>query len=222
MSLLHGQRSKVNSPLEDSPLFDYYFKKDFIMSISQLNAVKREKAGKGASRAKRREGFVPAVIYGDKKEPLMIALEEKIVVAEMNKKGIWTRQFDIVVDGESNHVLCQDIQKHPVSSRPMHVDFLRISKDAVLTMDIPVRFENETICPGIKLGGVLNVVHRTLSAKCKADNIPEAFIIDLAKVELGSSISAFSIKMPDGVTLSATEDFTVATIVSTGSDSAEG
>ena len=186
------------------------------MQVSQLNAVKREKAGKGASRAKRREGFVPAVIYGDKKEPLIIALEEKVIVAEMNKKGLWTRQFNIVVDGQDNRVLCQDIQKHPVSSRPMHVDFLRISKDAELTLDIPVRFENEAICPGIKLGGVLNVVHRTLEAKCKADNIPEAFVIDLAKVEMGTSITAFSIQMPEGVRLAATEDFTVATIVATG------
>ncbi len=183
------------------------------MKITQLNAVKREKAGKGASRAKRREGFVPAVIYGDKKEPLIIALEEKVVVAEMNKKGLWTRQFNIVVDGQNNHVLCQDIQKHPVSDRPMHVDFLRISQDAEMTLDIPVQFINEATAPGIKLGGILNIVHRTLEAKCKADNIPEAFVIDLAKADLNTSITAFSIEMPKGVKLTATEDFTVATIV---------
>ena len=184
------------------------------MKITQLNAVKREKAGKGASRAKRREGFVPAVIYGDKKEPLMIALEEKIVVAEMGKKGLWTRQFNVVVDGQNNHVLCQDIQKHPVSSKPMHIDFLRIGQNAELTLDIPLRFENESIAPGIKLGGLLNVVHRTIEAKCKADNIPEAFTIDLSKAELGDSITAFSIQLPQGVKLTAQEDFTVATIVS--------
>ncbi len=184
------------------------------MKITQLNAVKREKAGKGASRAKRREGFVPAVIYGDKKEPLIIALEEKVIVAEMGKKGLWTRQFNIVVDGQNNHVLCQDIQKHPVSSRPMHVDFLRISENAEMTLDIPVQFINEATAPGIKLGGLLNIVHRTLEAKCKADNIPEAFVIDLAKAELNTSITAFSIEMPKGVKLTATEDFTVATIVS--------
>ncbi len=184
------------------------------MKATQLNAIKREKAGKGASRAKRREGFVPAVIYGDKKEPLIIALEEKVVVAEMNKKGLWTRQFEVVVDGAGHHVLCQDIQKHPVSSRPVHVDFLRISKDSELTLDIPVRYENETIAPGIKLGGLLNVVHRTLEAKCKPDNIPEAFVVDLSKAEMGDSITAFSIEMPAGVRLTADEDFTIATIVS--------
>ncbi len=184
------------------------------MKAIQLNATKREKAGKGASRAKRREGLVPAVIYGDKKEPLMIALEEKVIVAEMGKKGLWTRQFEIVVDGAGHNVLCQDIQKHPVSSRPIHVDFLRISKDAELTLDIPVRYENEAIAPGIKLGGLLNVVHRTLEVKCKSDNIPEAFVIDLSKAEMGTSITAFSIELPAGVRLTVDEDFTVATIVS--------
>ena len=191
------------------------------MKVTQLNAIKREKAGKGASRAKRREGFVPAVIYGDKKEPLMIALEEKVLVAEMGKKGLWTRQYEITVDGASHLVLCQDLQKHPVSLRPVHADFLRISKDSELTIDVPLRFENESICPGIKLGGVLNIVHRTLTVKCKADSIPDAFVIDLAKTEMGHSITAFSIEMPAGVKLTTAEDFTVATIVASQSSSDE-
>ena len=184
------------------------------MKVTQLNATKREKAGKGASRALRREGSIPAVIYGDKKEPLAIAMEEKVLVAEMGKAGIWTRQYEINVDGQKHLVLCQDIQKHPVSNRPVHADFLRISKDAQLTLDIPVHFVNEDTCPGIKLGGVLNIVHRTLEAKCKPDNIPEAFVVDLSKTEMGASITAFSIEMPKGVSLVATEDFTVATIFS--------
>ena len=192
------------------------------MKVTQLNAIKREKAGKGASRAKRREGFVPAVIYGDKKEPLMIALEEKVLVGEMGKKGLWTRQYEITVDGASHLVLCQDIQKHPVSLRPVHADFLRISKDSELTIDVPLRFENESICPGIKLGGVLNIVHRTLTVKCKADSIPDAFVIDLAKTEMGHSITAFSIEMPAGVKLTTAEDFTVATIVASQSSDAQG
>lgn len=190
------------------------------MKATQLTATKREKAGKGASRAIRREGLIPAVIYGDKKEPLAIALEEKVLVAEMGKAGIWTRQYEISVDGQKHHVLCQDIQKHPVSNRPVHADFLRISKTAELTLDVPVRFENEETCPGIKLGGVLNVVHRTLEVKCTADNIPEAFVVDLAKVEMGASITAFSIQMPKGVKLTATEDFTVATIYSAAGEEA--
>ena len=179
----------------------------------QIKATKREKAGKGASRAIRLKGSIPAVIYGDKKAPEMISLEEKVLVAEMNKKGLWTRQYEIEVDGKKNLVLCQDIQKHPVSNRPVHADFLRISKDSVLTMDIPLHFVGEDVCPGIKKGGVLNIVHRTLEVKCKADAIPEEFIVDLSTGEIGDSFDAFAIKLPNGVKLTAQEDFTVATIV---------
>ena len=179
----------------------------------QIKATKREKAGKGASRAIRLKGSIPAVIYGDKKAPETISLEEKVLVAEMNKKGLWTRQYEIEVNGKKHLVLCQDIQKHPVSNRPIHADFLRISKDSVLTMDIPLHFIGEEACPGIKKGGVLNIVHRTLEVKCKADAIPEEFIVDLSSAEIGDSFDAFAIKLPNGVKLTAQEDFTVATIV---------
>ena len=179
----------------------------------QIKATKREKAGKGASRAIRLKGSIPAVIYGDKKAPEMISLEEKVLVAEMNKKGLWTRQYEIEVDGKKHLVLCQDIQKHPVSNRPIHADFLRISKDSILTMDIPLHFVGEEVCPGIKKGGVLNIVHRTLEVKCKADAIPEEFVVDLSSAEIGDSFDAFAIQLPAGVKLTAQEDFTVATIV---------
>jgi len=183
------------------------------MKSTQLNATKRNKAGKGASRANRRAGLIPAVIYGDRKPPVMIALEEKVLVAEMAKKGLWTRQYEISADGENFHVLCQDIQKHPVSSRPIHADFLRISKNSVLTLDIPLEFVGEATAPGIKKGGVLNIVHRTVEIKCTPDNIPESFVIDLSSAEIGDSFLASSIKLPNGVKLTETEDFTVATIV---------
>lgn len=183
------------------------------MKATVLNATKREKVGKGASRANRRAGLIPAVIYGDKKAPVMISLEEKVLVAEMARKGLWTRQFEIAADGESFHVLCQDIQKHPVSNRPMHADFLRISKNSMLTLDIPLAFVNEATAPGIKKGGVLNIVHRTVEVKCTPDNIPESFVVDLGTAEIGDSFTAFALQMPKGVSLTADEDFTVATIV---------
>ena len=188
------------------------------MQATQLNATKREKAGKGASRANRKAGLIPAVIYGDKKAPVMIALEEKVLVAEMAKKGLWTRQYEIAADGESFHVLCQDIQKHPVSGRPIHADFLRISKNSVLTLDIPLAFINEATAPGIKKGGVLNIVHRTVEVKCTPDNIPESFVIDLATAEIGDSFLASAIELPKGVKLTTTEDFTVATIVTASTE----
>lgn len=194
------------------------------MKAIQLNATKREKAGKGASRAIRRTGDVPAVIYGEKQAPVMISLPEKVIVAQMAQPGIWTRQFDINVDGQRHHVLCQDIQKHPVSNRPVHADFLRISKNAVLTLDVPVHYQNEEIAPGIKMGGVLNIVHRTIEVKCKADNMPEALVVDLANAGMGDSIMASAIQLPAGVELTEDEDFTIATIVgaSQGDTAEEG
>ena len=188
----------------------------------QLSATKREKAGKGASRAVRRSGFVPAVVYGDKLAPEMISIEEKFLVAEMNKKGIWTRQYEINVDGKDKHlVLCQDIQKHPVSNRPIHADFLRISKNSILTLDIPLQFVGTEVAPGLKKGGVLNIIHRTIEVKCRADNIPESFTIDLSKAEIGTSFSASEIKMADGVKLAAHEDFVIVTIVTPQEDTAD-
>ena len=184
------------------------------MKTVSLNATKREKAGKGASRAIRLKGFVPAVVYGDKLAPEMIAIEEKFLVAEMNKKGLWTRQYEINVDGKDKHlVLCQDIQKHPVSNRPIHADFLRISKTSVLTLDIPLQFIGEDVAPGFKKGGVLNIVHRTVQVKCTPDRIPESFTLDLSKAEIGDTFNAFDIKLPEGVKLAAKEDFTVASVV---------
>ena len=188
----------------------------------QLSATKREKAGKGASRAVRRSGFIPAVVYGDKLAPEMISIEEKVLVAEMGKKGIWTRQYEINVDGKDKHlVLCQDIQKHPVSNRPIHADFLRISKNSILTLDIPLQFVGTEVAPGLKKGGVLNIIHRTIEVKCRADNIPESFTIDLSKAEIGTSFSASEIKMADGVKLAAHEDFVIVTIVTPQEDTAD-
>ena len=188
----------------------------------QLSATKREKAGKGASRAVRRSGFVPAVVYGDKLAPEMISIEEKVLVAEMAKKGIWTRQYEINVDGKDKHlVLCQDIQKHPVSNRPIHADFLRISKNSILTLDIPLQFVGTDVAPGLKKGGVLNIIHRTIEVKCRADNIPESFTIDLSKAEIGTSFSASEIKMDEGIKLASHEDFVVVTIVTPQEDTAD-
>jgi len=193
------------------------------MEQVKLKAQKRERTGKGASRANRRAGLVPAVIYGDKSAPVAIALEEKVLVAQMGIKGIWTRQFSIDVDGKNYVTLCQDIQKHPVSDRPIHADFLHITKSSVLTMDIPLEFINEDKCPGIKLGGILNIVHRTIAIRCKADQIPTSFTIDLASANLGDSITSKVIPLPAGVTFvhAEEEDFTLATIVQPTQETAE-
>ena len=185
------------------------------MKSTQLNATKRNKAGKGASRANRREGLIPAVIYGDKKAPVMIALEEKVLVAEMAKKGLWTHQYEISADGESFHVLCQDIQKHPVSSRPIHADFLRISKNAKLEMEIPLHIVGEETCPGLREGGTINLVHRSLLVSCSPDAIPESFTLDVSALNIGDALTTKDIVLPEKVTLTTNDELTLLTITET-------
>ena len=180
---------------------------------TSMEVAVREGAGKGAARALRREGLVPGVIYGDKKPPVMISVNPLQLKREMSTKGFWTRQFDLNVGGKKHTVLCQDVQRHVVSDTPIHIDFLRISKDSILTLDIPVRLINEDICVGIKRGGTLNIVRRTVEVNCKAANIPDEFVFDLAKADLNDSIHISAIELPKGVVPTISDrDFTIASI----------
>ena len=184
-----------------------------MIKLTTLNVQKREKVGKGAARATRRAGMIPGVIYGDKKAPVLIAITPKDLEKEMNTKGLWTRQFEINLEKEKYRTLCQDIQKHPVTDRPIHVDFLRISKDSEITVDVHVTFLNEEACPGIKLGGVLNIVRRSIEIVCKPDDIPEEFVVDLGSLQIGDAVKISSIKLPKGVKPTIEDrDFTIATI----------
>ena len=186
-----------------------------MVKIIEINGIKREKAGKGASRAIRRTGYIPAVIYGDKKAPEMFNLEEKVLVGLLDKPGFWTHQFEINVDGQKTRTLCQDVQFDRLSDRPIHADFLRIAKDALLTMEIPLHFANEETAPGIKAGGVLNIVHRSIEVSCSADNIPEKLVLDIGSMEMGESKIASDITLPKGVKFAHAEEgeMTVVTIV---------
>ena len=181
-------------------------------NIIEIKAVKREKAGKGASRAVRRTGYIPAVVYGDKKAPTLFNIEEKVIVALLNKPGFWTHQFEIDIDGEKVRTLCQDVQFHRVSDRPIHADFLRISKNAHLTMEIPLHFANEETAPGIKNGGVLNIVHRSLEVSCSPDNIPEKLVLNIGDMNIGDTKTNKDVQLPEGVKLVRNEEITVVTI----------
>ena len=192
-----------------------------MVKLIELTASAREKAGKGASRAIRKTGFVPAVIYGDKKTPVLIGIEEKVLIAQMNKPGFWTHQFEIDVDGEKIRTLCQDVQFHPVTDRPLHADFLRISKNAELEMEIPLHVVGEDVCPGLKNRGVLNLVHRFIVVKCSADNIPEKFELDISKLNVGETLTTSAIALPAGVKLADTEEVTVLTIAGQEAEKAD-
>ncbi|MCC7168573.1 MAG: 50S ribosomal protein L25/general stress protein Ctc [Rhodospirillales bacterium] len=181
--------------------------------ISTFEAQPRERAGKGAARTTRNSGLVPAVIYGDKKPPQMIALTPKALLSEMSRTGFRTRLFDIKVGAETHRCLARDVQTHPVTDRPLHVDFMRVGKDSVIHVGVPVIFMNDTKSPGIKRGGVLNVVRHEVELVCRPDNIPEKLVVDLTGLDIGDSVHISHIKLPEGVRPFITDrDFTVATV----------
>ncbi len=179
-----------------------------------LPAEARERAGKGASRALRREGRVPAVIYGGKEEPTTIHVEEKELVKQLMTGHFMNSIVKIEVGGESVRTLPKDVALHPVTDRPTHVDFLRLARDAKVEVQIPVVFVNEEDSPGLKKGGVLNVVRHDLDLVCAADKIPTEIEIDVTGKEVGDSIHISEINLPEGSESAITDrDFTIATLV---------
>ncbi|PZU07629.1 MAG: 50S ribosomal protein L25 [Sphingobium sp.] len=178
-----------------------------------LSAEARDRAGKGASRALRREGRVPAVIYGNNEEPLSIHVEEKLLNKLLGTGHFFNSVVMVEVGGNAVRTLAKDVAFHPVSDRPLHVDFLRVAKNASVTVGVPVRFENEETAPGLKKGGVLNVVRHEIELIVAADNIPDEVVVDLAGLEVGDSVHISAVKLPQGA-VSAIEDrdFTIASI----------
>ena len=182
-----------------------------------LKAEARDRVGKGSSRALRRQGLIPSVIYGDNQAPLSVALSQKEVTLKLHAGGFLTHVGAIEVDGKAHRVLAKDYQLDPVKDTVLHVDFIRISKDSVVTVDVPVHFANQDTCPGIKLGGTLNVVRHEVEVICPADAIPEFFTIDLAKAQVGDALKISSVTLPANVKPTITDrDFTIATIVPPG------
>jgi large subunit ribosomal protein L25 len=179
-----------------------------------LPAEARERAGKGASRALRRDGRVPAVIYGDKKDPVSIHVEEKLLSKMLSTGHFMNTVVMIDAGGATHRTLPKDVTFHPVSSRPIHVDFLRIGEHSKVTVAIPVRFDNEEHSPGIKRGGVLNIVRHELELVCDAAEIPDEIHIDLNGLDIGDSIHISAVQLPHGAESAITDrDFTIATLV---------
>ncbi|MFQ5785526.1 MAG: 50S ribosomal protein L25/general stress protein Ctc [Alphaproteobacteria bacterium] len=180
---------------------------------ANLAAEARERAGKGAARALRRGGRIPAVIYGDRKDPLVISVDSHDLIHELHRPGFFHRLYDIGIDGKTHRVLARDVQRHPVTDAPLHVDFLRIGAGATINVAVVVEFINEEESPGLKRGGVLNIVRREIELVCPATAIPEALEVDLTDLEIGDSVHISHIAIPPDCTLTITDrDFTVATI----------
>jgi large subunit ribosomal protein L25 len=179
-----------------------------------LPAETRDRAGKGASRELRNSGRVPAVVYGANQEPLSIHVEEKLLAKMLSTGHFMNSVVMIDAGGQTTRTLPKDVQFHPVTSRPVHVDFLRISEHSKVTVNVPVRFTDEEESPGIKRGAVLNVVRHDLELSCDAAEIPDDIVISLAGLDVGDSIHISAVQLPQGATSTITDrDFTIATIV---------
>ena len=181
--------------------------------IVVMPAVARDRAGKGPARAARRAGQVPGVIYGAKKDPNMIAVEERLLNKLLHQGGFFSTLFDVKVDGKAERVLARDVQFDPVTDKPVHIDFLRVSATTSVHVEVAVHFINEDKSPGLRGGGVLNVVRHEVELTCRADAIPQHIEVDLDGLDIGDGVHISMIKLPDGVHPTITDrDFTIATI----------
>ena len=180
-----------------------------------LPAEARERAGKGASRVLRREGRVPAVIYGGKEEPTPIHVEAKELVRQLGTGHFMNSIVMIeVAGGKAVRAIPKDVAFDPVTDRPIHADFLRLSKDSKIQVAVPVVFLNEEASPGLKKGGVLNIVRHELELVCESDKIPDEIVIDVTGKDIGDAIHISEVTLPAGAESAITDrDFTIATLV---------
>lgn len=185
--------------------------------IYELTAEVRDGVGKGASRAVRRQGRIPAVIYGDKQPAIPITLPLKETTLRVQAGGFLTHVVTVDIGGEKIRVIPKDYQLDPVRDFLLHVDFLRVGEGARLTLEIPVHFINEEASPGLKRGGALNIVRHTIELYVPVDAIPEFIEADLTGLEIGDSLHISAVPLPEGVTPTITDrDFTIATIAGSG------
>jgi large subunit ribosomal protein L25 len=182
-------------------------------AVESIRAESRDRAGKGAARATRRAGRVPAVIYGDKKEPTLISLDPKELDRLVHKKAFFATLLDVELSGAKHRVLPRDVHFDPIFDKVLHADFQRVNKDAKIHVNVPVVVKNEHASPGIKRGGVLNLVRHEIEFLCDPDNIPQQVVVDITGLDIGGSIHISSVELPKGATPTSREaNFTIVSI----------
>ena len=187
----------------------------------ELKAWVRGRTGKGGARASRREGRIPGIVYGDKTDPQTVAVDYRAIVNQLHTGHFQSTIFMLDLEGTKTRVIPRDVQLDPIRDFPIHVDFMRVGEHSLVTVEVPVRFLNEAASPGIKRGGILNVVRHEIEVRCPADAIPEHFDVDLTGLEIGDAVHSSALKLPEGVKPTTTErDFTVATIVGRAAEEA--
>ena len=182
-------------------------------NVVTIEAETRAQAGKGAARATRRAGKVPGVIYGGKVEPGLIALDPRVVLRELHRAGWQSRLYELQTSAGTVRALIRGVQFHPVTDNPIHVDFQRLVAGERIKVQVPVHFENDTISPGLKRGGVLNVVRHAVDVICDADNIPEQFTADLGALDFNDNVRWHDLKGTESVKPMVDRDFVIATVV---------
>jgi large subunit ribosomal protein L25 len=184
--------------------------------------MERTASGTGVARALRRDKMIPGIIYGGKDEPVMVAVNEKQLVKEATVSGFFSRVLTLKIDNKEHAVLAKDLQVHPVTDAPLHVDFQRIDKNSRIHVYVPLHFINEDKSPALKRGATLNVVHHRLEVVCAPTDIPESFTVDLTKLEMNSSVTLDWIELPASVkAANAKRDNVIATLVGGAKDAAE-
>ena len=180
---------------------------------NKLNTEIRVSAGKSAVKKVLASGRIPSVIYGLKQEPQTISIDRMTIQKELKAGGFLTKIFSLDVDGKISLAIPRDVQFHPISDLPIHVDFLRLGADSKVVVDIPTTFINHELSPGLKKGGVLNIVRRTIQLNCPANNIPEEIVFDLEGLEIGDAIHISATRLPEGAEPTITDrDFTIGTV----------
>ncbi|MDB9985892.1 50S ribosomal protein L25/general stress protein Ctc [Pelagibacterales bacterium] len=180
---------------------------------NKLSIEIRDSTGKSAVKKIIAAGKIPSILYGLKEKPLTISINRMTVQKELKAGGFLTKIFSLDMDGKVSLAIPRDVQFHPISDLPVHVDFLRLGADSKVLVDIPTIFINHELSPGLKKGGVLNIVRRTVQINCPANNIPEEIVFDLEGLEIGDAIHISATKLPEGAEPTITDrDFTIGTV----------
>jgi large subunit ribosomal protein L25 len=181
--------------------------------ITTLSAEPRVRAGKGAARVTRRMGRIPGIIYGDNKEPVLISLEPRELSRALANRGFFATLIDVKVDDVVHRTLPRDIQRHPATDAPLHLDFMRVGANTRVTVTVPVVFTNPEMSPGLRRGGILNIVRHGVELSCPVDSIPDRLVVELNGLEIGESLHISRVVIPEGCRPTITDrDFTIASI----------
>ena len=181
--------------------------------MSNLKATKRNSTSTGQINKLREKGLIPGILYGGKDENAKISVEKKSVKEILNSDSFLSKVIELDIDGKKQKVLPRDVAYNVVSDEPIHIDFMRVVSGSNIKIEIPVKFKNQSESPGLKRGGVLNIVRRKVELNCPADKIPEDITLDLNGLDIGASIKISSVKLPENVIPTITDrDFVVATV----------